>query len=91
MDYKSNAIISSLTLCMMGNCMLFLLSSAEFFKINFFKKFFQEYHRSWQIAWIHIRPDVLSGLISGSKVFGKAIRRQQNSPAGKELNEFDVI
>ena len=30
--------------------------------MNFFEKFFQEYHQC-QIVWIQIRPDVLSGLI----------------------------
>ena len=32
------------------------------FKINFFRKFFQEYHEC-QTVWIQIRPDILSGLI----------------------------
>ena len=33
-----------------------------FFKMNFFEKFFQEYHQC-QTVWIQIRPDALSGLI----------------------------
>ena len=34
-----------------------------FFKINFFEKFFQEYHQSVKKVWIQIRPEVMSGLI----------------------------
>ena len=37
---------------------------ADFFKINFFVKFFQEYaHAEGQPVWIQIMPDRLSGLI----------------------------
>ena len=35
-----------LTLCLLGNFAAFLLSAEFFFKINFFDKFFQEYHQS---------------------------------------------
>ena len=34
-----------------------------FFKINFFKKLFQEHYQSVKTVWIQIRPDILSGLI----------------------------
>ena len=43
------------TLCLLGNFSCFFLSSAFFFKINFLKKFFQEYHSQ---VWIHTRPGV---------------------------------
>ena len=33
-----------------------------YFKINFFEKFFQDYHQC-QTVWIQIRPDIMSGLI----------------------------
>ena len=33
-----------------------------FFKINFFKKFFQEYNQRFQTVWIQIKPDDLLGL-----------------------------
>ena len=38
------------------------LSFADFFKINFFEKFFQEYDQC-QTVWIQIRSDILSDLI----------------------------
>ena len=40
-----------------------VLLSADFFKINFFEKFFQELRLECQTDWIQIRPDVLLGLI----------------------------
>ena len=49
--------------------MLFL-PSADFFKINFFEKFFQEYHQS-----VQIKPEVLSSLI-WVQLFAKVISRQ---------------
>ena len=39
------------------------LSSADFFKINLFKKFFQEIRSECQTVWIWVRRDVLLGLI----------------------------
>ena len=39
-----------------------LLSSDDFFQINFFEKFFQDYPQC-QIVWIQIRPHFLSGPI----------------------------
>ena len=39
------------------------MSSADFFKINFFKKNLSEIPLEWQTVWIQIRPDILSGLI----------------------------
>ena len=38
------------------------LSSAFFFKINYFKEIFLEYHQC-QTYWIQFRPDIWSGLI----------------------------
>ena len=54
-----------LTLCLLGNFACFFLPSALFasFKINFFEKFFQEYHQVVKQFWIQIRPDILLGLI----------------------------
>ena len=45
--------------CMIGNITCFL-ASADFFKINFFQKFFQGYHQSvkrFGLFWIEIRLD----------------------------------
>ena len=52
-----------------------------FFKINFFEKFFQQYHQC-QTDWIPIRPDILSGLIWGQTV---CKGYQQTTLVGKEL------
>ena len=45
-----------------GNLHAFL-SSAEFFKINFFEKILSGLPSECQTDWIEIRPDALSGLI----------------------------
>ena len=42
-------------ICLLGHFACFL-SSADFFKINFFEKFFQEYNQC-QTVWIQIRPN----------------------------------
>ena len=42
---------------------VFFLSSAVFFKINFLKQIFQEYHQSVKLFFILIRPALLSDLI----------------------------
>ena len=57
------------------------LMSAIFFKINFFKIFFQEYHQCRTI-WIKIRPDDLSGLIWAQP---DCKSYQQMIPAGKRV------
>ena len=46
----------------------------SFFKINFFKNFFQEYHHSFKQFWIQIRTDVLSVLFC-VQTFAKFICR----------------
>ena len=55
-----------------------------YFKINFFEKFFQEFH-SCQTGWIQIRPDIFSGLIwiqTSSKGY------QQKTLVGRELRKY---
>ena len=56
--------------------MLFL-SSVQFFNINFFKRFIQEYDLSVKqfTVRIRIRSDVLLSLIIMSKLFAKVISR----------------
>ena len=39
-----------------------LVNFTDFLQINFFEKFFQEYHQC-QTVWTQIRPDILSGMI----------------------------
>ena len=51
---------------------MFLLSYAEFFKINFFKKFYQENGVDPDQSW------------SGSKLFAKVVSRQQKVAATKD-------
>ena len=46
-----------------GKFFMLLCHLLIFFKINFFEKFFQEYHQNVKQFWILIRPDSLSGLI----------------------------
>ena len=58
-----------------------VLSPNDFFKVNLFKIFFQEYHQCQKI-WIQIRQDVLSGLIWVQAVCKSY---QQITPAGKGL------
>ena len=62
----------------MGNLHAFMLS-ADFFKIIFFEKFFQEYHQS-QTVWIQIRTD---------KIWVQAVCKsyQQTTLEGKVLIE----
>ena len=43
---KSSWVFSFLTLCMLGSFSYFLVACCLFFKINFFKKFFQEHRVS---------------------------------------------
>ena len=43
-EFKPKIPHLPLSLCLLGNYVSFL-SSADFFKINLFKKFFQEYHQ----------------------------------------------
>ena len=53
-----------------------LLSSAHFFKINFFKKFFQEYHLSVNHVGSRSGLTTSCRAWSGSKLFAKVISRQ---------------
>ena len=48
---------------MLGIFLGFFVVCGFVFKINLFKRIFQEYHQSFQTVWIQIRTDVLSGLI----------------------------
>ena len=73
---------------------LFILSSSLkafvvdcwlFFKINFFKKYFQDQYQSVRQLGFRSRPTFCQSW-SGSKLFAKVIRSQQKSPlARKEL------
>ena len=61
-----------------------------FFKINFFEKFFQEYHQSVKQFRTWSGPTLYRAR-SGSKLFAKVISRGQKLPlAGKELNELQM-
>ena len=49
---------------MLGNFLRFYCRLLIFFKINLFKRFFQEHYQSVKKVWIQIRTNVLSILIS---------------------------
>ena len=71
---------------MLGNfACFFFLSSVDFFKINFFKIIFQEYHQSVKQFRSRSGPTFRRAW-SGSKLFAKVISRRKKSPlVGKEL------
>ena len=52
-----------ISICMLGNFSRFCYRLPTFFKIIFFKKFFQDNYQSVKLFWIQIRTDVLSVLI----------------------------
>ena len=62
---------------------MILLSNADFFKVYFFKKFFQENHLSIKQFGSRSRP-TFSQSWSGSKLFAKVISWWEKSPANKE-------
>ena len=64
------------------------LLSADFFKINFFKKFFWGISFECQTNWIHIRPNILSGLIWIQTVCKSFL---QTALGGKELTQGAVL
>ena len=75
---------------MLGKFACFL-SSADFFKIDFFKKKFQEHYQSVKQFGPRSGPTFCRSR-SGSKLFAKVISRQQNLPlAGKELRYISHI
>ena len=71
---------------MLGNfACFFFFSSVDFFKINFFKIIFQEYHQSVKQFRSRSGPTFRRAW-SGSKLFAKVISRWKKSPlVGKEL------
>ena len=75
----------------LGIIFMKFMSSADFFlKINFFEKFFQEYHQGVKQFVFRSGPTFCRAW-SGSKGFAKVISRRQKSPlAGKELIEHNV-
>ena len=66
--------LDAITFLMLGN-FIYLLSSADFFGLNFFHNYKSEY----QTVWIQIMPDILSGMIWVQTVC-KVISSQQKWP-----------
>ena len=65
MAYFDQAVLAHILRYVESACWVIFhdfLPSADFFKINLFKKSFQV-HYQCQAVWVQIRPDVLSGLI----------------------------
>ena len=69
----------SLTICLLVSHTFW--SSADFFKINFFKKILSGIPVECQTVWIQIRTDILAGLIWDQTVFKVD---QQTTLVGKE-------
>ena len=65
-----------LNCCMLGNFSFFCCRLLNFFKINFFKKFFQEHHQSVNQFGSRSGPTFCRSW-SGFKLFAKVISRQQ--------------
>ena len=77
--------LTKLTQCMLGNFSQLFCRLLTFFKLNFFKKFFQEHYQSVKQFGSRSGP-TLCWAWSGSKLFAKIISRRQKSPLpGKEL------
>ena len=73
---KSTSFGNTISVKQFGSRSIFhdFLSPAEFFKINFFEKFFQEYHQN--VKQFGSRSGLtFSRALSGSKPFAKAISR----------------
>ena len=71
--------------CMLCNCSCFCCPLLTFFKINFFKKFFQQNYQSGKQLGFRSGPTFCRSW-SGSKLFAKVIsRRQKLQLAMKEL------
>ena len=64
--------VGILSLCMMGNFSYFCCRLLTFFKINFFKKFFQKYYQC-QTVWIQIRTNLLPHLQTTKVAVSKEI------------------
>ena len=70
------------TLCMLGNFSCFCCRLLTFFKINFFKKFFQK-HIS--VKWLGYRTELnFCQSLSGSKLIAKIISRRPKSPLARK-------
>ena len=89
--------ILSFTICcvvrdVLPACWIFsmlLLSSADFFKIIFFRKFFQEHYQSFK-RWTQIRTDGLSILIWVQTVCKGYISRRKKLPLARKELEYCV-
>ena len=59
----------NLSFCMPGNFFLIFLPLQVFDNITFYQNILSEVTLECQMAWIHVRPDILSGLIWVQTVF----------------------
>ena len=75
----------------LGDFCIHFLWSVDFFKIDFYKKIFQEYHQSVKQFGLRSGSTFFRAR-SGSKLFAKVISRRQKSPlAGKEIPYLPYI
>ena len=72
-------VIVNLTLGIMGNFSCFCYRLLTLFKVNFIKKFLQEYYQSAEWFGSESGPSFCRSR-SGSKLFAKVISRQQKPP-----------
>ena len=81
-----------LTLCMLDNFHAFVVFCWLVFKINLFKKFFQEHYQSFKRFGFRSGPTMHRSW-SGSKLFAKVIiiSRQQNVAASKKRVNWIAI
>ena len=62
------------------------------FKINFFENFFQEYHQSVKQFKTRSGPTkILSGLISGSKLFVKVIMQRMTKDITWQIKSYNCL
>ena len=81
-------IICQLNLCMLGSFHLIMLS-ADIFQHHFFQNILSGITSEYQPAWIHIRPNILSGLIwvqSVRKGYQQMTQLAASRQRGKTMN-----
>ena len=71
-EHKPLLDLSRFTLCILGNFACFLSSADFFFKINFFEKFFQEYHQC-QTVCKNYQQTILVGIVVSKMHSNEAI------------------
>ena len=84
-DFGTNCTCAKppLIFCMLGNCSCFCCRLLTFFKMNFFKKFFQEHYQSVKQFGSRSGPMFCLSR-SGSKLLAKVMTRRQKSALARK-------